>query len=84
MGNKEVKEFLVKSKSLTGLVKWMNENEDFNKSSNTPFTVSDIQSYVKRGYLPEYLGKNTIERNEKIQDTRLYNIVKTEIDAKSN
>jgi hypothetical protein len=69
------KEYLIKRKSLTGLVVWMNES-GFKKQSNTPFTVGDIQNYIRRGYIPEYLGKNLIEREANIEDVKLYNIVK--------
>lgn len=69
-----IKEFLTKQKSLTGLVKWMNDN--FKKQTGKSFNVSDVQQYVRRGFIPEYLGGNTIELDTEIQDVKLYNIVK--------
>jgi hypothetical protein len=70
------KEYLVKQKSLTGLMKWMNEESNLVKQTGTMFTIGDIQSYVKRGYLPEYLGNNLIERDMSITEVKLYNIAK--------
>jgi hypothetical protein len=68
------KEYLIKRKTLTGLVSWM--NSQFKKQTNTKFTTSDVQNYIKRGYIPEYLGKHLIERDSAIDDLKLYNIVK--------
>ena len=70
------KEYIVKQKTLTSLVAWLNESEDFNKLPGTKFTTGDLQNYIKRGYLPEYMGTYEIERDEKIEDAKLYNIVK--------
>lgn len=72
------KEFIVKEKTLTGLVKWLNseENVDFKKQNNSGFTTSDVQNYIKRGYLPEYMGGNIIEKANLSIDVKVYNIVK--------
>lgn len=67
-------EFLTQKKSLTGLVKWMNEN--YKKQTSKPFTVSDVQQYIRRGFIPDYLGGNIINLDTEIPDVKLYNIVK--------
>lgn len=76
MNNK--KEYIVKEKTLTNLVKWLNsvENLNFKKVNNIDFTVGDVQSYTKRGVMPIHMGGNVIEKDEKIQEVKLYNIVK--------
>ena len=62
--------------TLTGMVNWLNEN--FEKQTNTNFTISDIQSYIRRGYLPRYLGKYSIKRDMKIPEVKLYFVTKDE------
>lgn len=69
-----MKELLVKKKSLTGLVHWLNEN--FVKQTGKKFSVGDVQSYIRRGHLPEYLGNNKIEREKSVADAKLYNVEK--------
>lgn len=71
----EKKEFLVKGRTLTGLVNWLNEGM-YVKQTGGKFTVGDVQSYIKRGYIPEYLGKNRIEHDVKLTDVKLYNVLK--------
>jgi hypothetical protein len=77
---KNNKEYLLKGKTLTGLMKWLNseENKDFKKRNNTEFTVGDVQGYINRGYLPIEMGGNEIEKDDKIQDVKIYNIVKND------
>lgn len=70
----EEKEFLTEKQSMKSLVTWMNEN--YVKQTGKQFTVGDIQFYIKRGYIPEYLGKNTIERDSSIKEAKLYNVIK--------
>ena len=67
------KEYLVKQKSLTGLTKWMNET--FKKHTGKPFNTTDVQNYIRRGNIPEYLGNNEVERDT-FEEAKLYNIVK--------
>jgi hypothetical protein len=69
-----MKQYLVKDKTLSSLVKWMNEN--YIKQTGKPFTVGDIQQYIFRGRIPEYLGGNSIDKNDKIENVKLYSIVK--------
>lgn len=74
------REYLLKGKTLTGLQKWLNseENTDFKKRSGTKFTVGDVQGYIKRGCLPIEMGANEIEKDNTFQDTKIYNIVKND------
>ena len=71
-------ECIVRGKTLTTLVKWLNgsENVEFHKENNSDFTIGDVQSYIKRGALPTYMGGNKVERDESIKEVKLYNIVK--------
>lgn len=50
--------YLLKEVNAQGLMHWMNEN--FRKESGQKFTRNDIQAYITRGHLPEYLGGNEI------------------------
>lgn len=70
------KEYILRGVSLTGLTIWLNGNKI--KSTNTPFTVGDVQQYAdKTGYIPEYLGGNIIEKNKKNQlMPQTYNLLK--------
>jgi len=45
--------------TLTQLTNFLNEKFG-KKKSGVPFTVSDVQGYIRRGYLPPYLGGNEI------------------------
>lgn len=74
-----MKEENVKEKkmlTLTGMVNFLNEN--FKKQSGTKFTTSDVQSYIRRGYLPKYLGDYSIHRDKKMTNLKIYNIKKDE------
>lgn len=59
---REKKEYLIKGINLTKFVQWCNENHK--KQSGKDFTVSDLQGYTRRGYLPVYLGDIKIETNK--------------------
>jgi len=74
------KNYLVKGKTMTGLMKWLNgeENKELKKKNGTAFTIGDVQGYVKRGYLPIEMGNNEIEKDETFKDIKIYNIVKNE------
>jgi len=65
--------YLIKNKTFVGLVKWMNEKYKL-KRTGKPFKSSDIQSYIRRGNIPSYLGGNEIERVSEIEDVCLYNV----------
>ena len=66
----------VKLLSLTGITNWLNEN--FKKQNGEKFKTVDVQSYIRRGYLPKYLGDYSIKREKKIEQAKLYNIVNNE------
>lgn len=72
------KEFLAKGKTLTAMVRWLNseENTGFEKANGTKFTLGDVQSYIRNGHMPEYMGGNKIERDNKIVEVKIYNILK--------
>lgn len=46
--------------TLTALAEHLNSIYG-SKSSGAPFTAIDVQKYVKRGHLPEYIGGNSVE-----------------------
>lgn len=41
--------------TLTALAAFLNKS-DFKKESGEPYTAMDVQKYLRRGHLPEYLG----------------------------
>ena len=75
------KEILVENITLTGLVDWLNNNEDFVKDGvkvkSHIFTSSDVQQYIKVGHLPYYLGGYAIVKVDN-QYAKLYNVVEVE------
>jgi len=60
--------------TLTFLVSYLNEN--YKKKTGKKFTISDVQSYIRRGHLPKYLGGNIIVLNSEIKCVKLYNLKK--------
>lgn len=70
------REILVKRKSLTGLTAWINAN--YKKQNGNLFTTNDVQKYIMRGHLPDYMGKVEIVRDSEITDAKLYNVIKDE------
>jgi len=66
-------DFIVKNLTLTAMTNWLNEVFK-EKSSGQKFQHYDVQGYIRRGKLPDYLGGNEIERNEGITHAKLYNI----------
>lgn len=44
--------------NLTTLTEFLNKN--FKKKTGGEFRVSDVQAYIRRGYLPRYLGNVNI------------------------
>ena len=69
-------DFFVKDLTLTELTKFLNADSRFRKLNGTEFSISDVQSYVNRGCLPSYMGKNKIVLVNKIKGVKLYNILK--------
>lgn len=67
---------LIEKKNLTGLVRFLNES--FKKQSGTDFSTTDVQSYVRRGHLPKYLGNIKIVPDKSVTDVKLYKIIKDE------
>ena len=45
--------------NLTTLTEYLNETFK-NKKSGEPFKRNDVQAYIRRGYLPRYLGAQRI------------------------
>jgi hypothetical protein len=71
----EEKDYIVRNVSLTRLVDWLNKTYLIKKSGEE-FTISDAQGYVKRGFLPNYLGGHTIEVDSSIvQGVKSYSII---------
>lgn len=71
----EEKKYVIKNVSLTYLTEWLNKTYCIKKSGEA-FTVSDAQGYVRRGYLPTYLGGHFIEVDSSlVQGVRSYSIV---------
>lgn len=69
--------YLLKEVNAQGLMHWMNEN--FRKESGQKFTRNDIQAYITRGHLPEYLGGNEIVLIPKKYCTiKMYNVLANE------
>lgn len=62
--------------TLTGMVVYLNEN--FKKQSGKLFTTSDVQSYIRREYLPKYLGDFSIKRDKKFKDFKIYRIIQND------
>jgi len=59
--------------TMTMLVKYLNET--LVKKNNKVFNTSDVQGYIRRGKLPDYLGANKIEINLNIPGIKLYKII---------
>jgi hypothetical protein len=59
--------------NLTTLTEFLNINYK-SKKTGKPFTTTDVQFYIKRGYLPDYLGGDIIKLvSEKL---KLYKLIK--------
>lgn len=72
---KEEKKYLVKDVNLIALTEWCNETFQ-TKKSGEEFSVSDVQGYVRRGYLPAYLGGQIIETcSTKVRGVKSYSVV---------
>lgn len=70
------KEIVLKNVNLTGIVNYLNKN--FYKKDGKKFNPRDVLGYIKRGFLPSYLGSIRIEEVENENcSVKLYNLVKT-------
>ena len=66
----------VKTYRAKGLI-WMNDN--FRKQNGKRFTRNDVQAYIMRGHLPEYLGGNEIVVTPKKHCTiKMYNVLEND------
>jgi len=66
--------YLVINLTLTKLTSFVNQK--FVKKNGSKFRIADVQGYVRRGYLPTYLGGNLIIEQNEIPGVKLYNIEK--------
>ena len=66
--------FLIRNKTLTALTYWLNEN--YEKQTQKPFTTTDVQKYIERGNIPNYLGGNRIVKDSSISGVKLYKVIK--------
>lgn len=69
--------YLLREVNAQGLLHWMNEN--LKKDNGKEFNRNDIQAYITRRHLPEYLGGNEIVVIPKKHCTiRMYNVLANE------
>ena len=72
---------LVDNITLTGIVKWLNDNKDFVKETRdgsvSSFSTSDVQQYIRAGHLPRYMGNFDVVKVDN-EYAKLYNIVEKE------
>lgn len=56
--------------TLTSLTAWLNDNVEKknSKPGKEKFSISDVQGYIRRGYLPAYIKKGYQIRIENIMD----------------
>lgn len=59
--------------SLTGILKWLEETYKVKKTGE-PFSLQDAQGYLRRGYIPKYLGSVLIEKMDN-KYNKLYKLV---------
>lgn len=59
--------------TMTGILQWLTEKHKVKKSGE-PFSLSDIQGYIKREQIPSYLGGYKIERKRE-KYSKLYKLV---------
>lgn len=70
-------ELIVNNCNLTGLTHFLNEN--FKKKNGKNFSARDVLSYIRRGYLPTYLGNYKIQTIvAKNCSVKLYKVIKNE------
>lgn len=69
--------FLIEDVNAKGMLIWMNDN--FRKQNGKRFTRNDVQAYIMRGHLPEYLGGNEIVVTPKKHCTiKMYNVLEND------
>jgi len=73
--------------TLTTLTEWLNENCKKNgyKEGEEKFSISDVQGYIKRGYLPSYVKKGyqiQIVRFMDIPGAKIYNLKEVKLHKK--
>ena len=66
-------EYIEENLTLTQLRNFLNRK--YKKKSGQLFSIGDVQGYIKRECLPNYLGHYKIEENDKIKGVKLYNVV---------
>ncbi len=59
--------------TMTGILQWLTEKHKVKKSGE-PFYLSDIQGYIGREQIPEYLGGYKIIKKEE-KYSKLYKLV---------
>lgn len=64
---------IVENLTLTALTDYLRKH--FSKKTGSDFTISDVQGYVNRGKLPDYLGGYNIKMNEEIKSVKLYKLI---------
>lgn len=63
--------------TLTDLRNYLNDRFKYKKTGKS-FSIADTQLYIKRGYIPKYLGNVKIKKDTKIgSGTKLYTLVET-------
>jgi len=68
-------EIVVSQKTLTGIKVWLNETFK-QKKTGKEFLLNDVQNYIKRGYLPKYLGNFNVVPDNSVEGVKLYKILK--------
>lgn len=48
------------------------------KKTLEPFTPQDIQNYIRRGYLPKYLGDIKIEETKGVRGIRTFKLIEND------
>jgi hypothetical protein len=73
------KKILLKRASMTGVVKWLNEHKE--KQTKVPFTIQDVQQYIRMGHLPYYMGGEKLITNPKseFESFKTYTLIKDEV-----
>lgn len=67
-------EYLCEKKTLSQLVVELNDRFG-KKKTGKKFKVEDVQQYVKRGKIPEYLGGNEIVKDKDFPGLKVYNLL---------
>lgn len=69
------KDFLLKEVTMSRICEFLNEKFKVKKSFKS-FNTTDVQGYIRRGFLPSYLGGNKIVASNRDSGAKLYNILK--------